>query len=241
MPWLAKCQHEGGFESALFSIPRLAEHSPPLLPGGSVIPVAVRVEVQVGVEVDQVQPVHAAVGDAGDDFRDVDVAVLEVCEQFAVSGGDGQREHRAVGKDRAGTASRPGVKALAADDQFFRLQARTSEWRMRKGSINVSWHLPFWVSRGSLCGSAGECLPVGAGGACGMLCLIVADSVGLPLHFAVGRRVPEFLSRSRSAALERVRCRNSQLCLEPAPACLIGRVGSTRLGLAAMATELAAP
>ena len=151
MPWLAKCQHEGGFESALFSIPRLAEHSSPLLPVGYVLSVPVRVEVQVGVQVDSASSVHAAVGDSVDDAGDVDVAVLEVCELFAVSGGDGQREHGAVGKDRAGTASRPGVKALAADDQLLWLQARTSEWRMRKGSIKVIWHLPFAFSRLNLC------------------------------------------------------------------------------------------
>ena len=100
----------------------LAEHSSPLLPVGAVFPVAVRVEIQVGVQVDQVQPTHAAVGDAGNDARDVDVAMLEVCELFEVSGGDGQREHGAVGEDGAGTASGPRIKALAADDQFCGFQ-----------------------------------------------------------------------------------------------------------------------
>ena len=50
----------------------------------------------------------------GDDAGDVDVAVLKVFELFLVPGGDGQRGHRAVGEDGAGTTSRPGVKALAA-------------------------------------------------------------------------------------------------------------------------------
>ena len=80
----------------------LAEHTSPLLPVGAVFPVAVRVEVQVGVQVDLASSAHAAVGDSADDAGDVDVAVLEVCELFAVSGRDGQREHGAVGKDRAG-------------------------------------------------------------------------------------------------------------------------------------------
>ena len=52
-------------------------------------------------------------------LRDVDVAVLEVCELFVVAGRDGQREHGAVGEDGAGTASGAGIKALAADDQVF--------------------------------------------------------------------------------------------------------------------------
>ena len=100
----------------------LAKHSSPLLPVGSVFPVPVRVEVEVGVEVDQVQPAHAAVGDAGDNAVDVDVAILKVFERFFVAGGYGQREHGAVGEDGAGAASRAGIKALAADDQFSRLQ-----------------------------------------------------------------------------------------------------------------------
>ena len=83
----------------------LAEHSPPFLPVGSVLPLSVRVEVQVGVQVDQVPAAHAPVGDSGDNAGDVDVAVLKVCERFLVAGGDGQRKHRAVGKDGAGTAS----------------------------------------------------------------------------------------------------------------------------------------
>ena len=83
----------------------LAEHSPPLLPAGAVFPVAVRVEVPVGVQVDKVQPAHAAVGDAGNDAGDVDVAMLKVFERFLVVGRDGQGEHGAVAKDGAGTAS----------------------------------------------------------------------------------------------------------------------------------------
>ena len=81
------------------SIPR------PLLPGSSVFPVPVRVEVQVGIEVDQVPAAHAAVSDSGDDARDVDVAVLKVLEGFLVVGGNRQREHRAIGKDGSGTAA----------------------------------------------------------------------------------------------------------------------------------------
>ena len=65
----------------------LAEHSSPLSPGGSVFPVPVRVEVQVGVEVYRVQPANAAVGDAADNARYVDVAVLEVFELYSVVGG----------------------------------------------------------------------------------------------------------------------------------------------------------
>ena len=81
----------------------LAQHSSPLLPVGAVFPEPIYVEVQVGVQVDLASSAHAAVGGSGDDA--CDVAVLEVCELFAVSGGDGQREHRAVGKDRARTAA----------------------------------------------------------------------------------------------------------------------------------------
>ena len=83
----------------------LAEHSSPLLPSRSVFPVPVRVEVQVGVQVDLASSVHAAVGDSADDFRDVDVAVLKVPERFLVVGGNRQREHRAIGKDGTGTAA----------------------------------------------------------------------------------------------------------------------------------------
>ena len=83
----------------------LAKHSAPLLPVRSVFPVPVRVEVEVGVEMDRVQPPHAAVGDADDNARDVDVAVLKVFERFLIAGRYGQREHGVVGKDGAGTAS----------------------------------------------------------------------------------------------------------------------------------------
>ena len=83
----------------------LSEHSSPLLPVGSVFPVPVRVEVEVGVEVYQVRSAHAAVGDAADDAGNVDVAVLKVLERFFVAGGYGQREHGAIGEDGAGTAS----------------------------------------------------------------------------------------------------------------------------------------
>ena len=80
---------------------------------------------------DPVQPAHATVGDSGDNTRDVDVAVLKVLERFLVAGWYGQREHRAVGKDGAGTASRSRVKALAADDQFVRLQGSASGSKLR--------------------------------------------------------------------------------------------------------------
>ncbi len=96
----------------------LAEHSPPLLPVGSVLPVPVSVKVEVGIEVDQVECAHAAVCDAGDNVGDLDVAVLEVFEGGLVAGGYGEREHGAVGKDGAGTASGARIKALATDDQF---------------------------------------------------------------------------------------------------------------------------
>ena len=43
----------------------LAEHPSPLLPVGAVFPVAVCVEVQVGVQVDSASSAHAAVGDTG--------------------------------------------------------------------------------------------------------------------------------------------------------------------------------
>ena len=66
---------------------------------------AVRVEVQVGVEVDAVTSPDAAVGDAGDYAGDVDVAVLEVVEGHLVAGRYGQREHGAVGEDGAGPAA----------------------------------------------------------------------------------------------------------------------------------------
>ena len=56
----------------------LAEHSSPLLPVGAVFPAPVRVEVDAGIEVGQVQPAHLAVGDAGDGVCDVDVAVLRM-------------------------------------------------------------------------------------------------------------------------------------------------------------------
>ena len=80
----------------------LDEHSPSLFPIGAVFPVAVRAEVQVGVQVDKVQPAHAAVGGSGNDTGDVDVAVLEVFERFLVVGRDGQREHGAIRKDGLG-------------------------------------------------------------------------------------------------------------------------------------------
>ena len=83
----------------------LAEHSSPLLPGGTGFPVPVRVGVEVGVEMDLVPSVHAAAGDAADDAGNVDVAVLKVIERFFVVGGYRQRKHRAVGKDGAGTAA----------------------------------------------------------------------------------------------------------------------------------------
>ena len=83
----------------------LAEHPPPLLPVGSVFPMSVRVEVEVGVQVDSVPSAHAAVGDSADDASDVDITVLKVFELFLVPGGNGQRKHRAVGEDGAGTAS----------------------------------------------------------------------------------------------------------------------------------------
>ena len=108
----------------------LAEHSSPLLPSMSVFPVPVRIEVQVGVQVDRIQPAHAAVGDAGNDAGDVDVAMLEVLERFVVRRGDGQREHGAVGEDGAGTASGAGIKALAADDQFSAFQGSLSGFQL---------------------------------------------------------------------------------------------------------------
>ena len=83
----------------------LAEHPTPLLPVGSFFPVPVGVEVEVGVQMDQVTPAHATVGDSGDNARGVDVAVLKVFERFLVAGGYRQRKHRAVGKDGAGTAA----------------------------------------------------------------------------------------------------------------------------------------
>lgn len=103
----------------------LSEHASPLLPGGPFFPVAVGVEVEVGVEVYRVEPIHAAVGDASDNAGDVDVAVLEVIEGHLVRGGYGQGEHGAVGEDGAGAAAGAGVEALAADDQLFRLQQPT--------------------------------------------------------------------------------------------------------------------
>ena len=123
---LADGNHEGGFKGALFRNPRVAEHSPPMLPVGSFFPVPIRFEVEVRVQMDQVLPAHASVGDSGDNACDVDVAVLKVLERFLVPGGNGQREHRAIGKDWAETASRPRIKALAADDQFVRLHGSTS-------------------------------------------------------------------------------------------------------------------
>ena len=83
----------------------LAEHASPLLPGSSVFPVPICVEVQVGVQMDLFPSPDAAVGDSGDDVRDVDVAVLKVPERFLVVGGNRQREHRAVGKDGTRTAA----------------------------------------------------------------------------------------------------------------------------------------
>ena len=68
----------------------LAEHAPPSLPAGASFALSVRVEVEVGVEVVSVPSVQAAVGDAGDDAGDVDVAVLQVIELLVVSGRDGQ-------------------------------------------------------------------------------------------------------------------------------------------------------
>ena len=65
----------------------------------------VGIEVEVGVEMDAVLSVHPATGDAGDDAGDVGVTVWQVFELFAVSGRQEQREHGAVGEDRAGTAS----------------------------------------------------------------------------------------------------------------------------------------
>ena len=65
----------------------LAKHSPQFLPIGSVLPMSVRVEVQVGVQVNQILAAHAPVGDSGDNARDVDVAVLKVFERFLVAGG----------------------------------------------------------------------------------------------------------------------------------------------------------
>ena len=97
-----------------------------MLPVGSFFPVPIRFEVEVRVQMDQVLPAHASVGDSGDNACDVDVAVLKVLERFLVPGGNGQREHRAIGKDWAETASRPRIKALGADDQFFRLHGSTS-------------------------------------------------------------------------------------------------------------------
>ena len=98
-----------GADALLVQVPLcdagLSEHAAPLLPGGTVFPVSVRFEVEVGVEMDSVPPVHAAAGDAGDHAGDVDFAVLKVIERFLVPGRDGQREHRAVGEDGAGTAS----------------------------------------------------------------------------------------------------------------------------------------
>ena len=108
----------------------LAEHASPLLPGRSALPVSVRVEVQVGVEVDVVPSPDAAVGDADDDAGDVDVAVLEVIEGHGIAGGYGQREHGAVGEDGTGAASGSRIKALAADDQFSRLQCFPSGFRL---------------------------------------------------------------------------------------------------------------
>lgn len=97
-----------------------------MLPVGSFFPVPIRFEVEVRVHMDQVLPAHASVGDSGDNACDVDVAVLKVLERFLVPGGNGQREHRAIGKDWAETASRPRIKALAADGQFVRLHGSTS-------------------------------------------------------------------------------------------------------------------
>ena len=65
----------------------LAKHPPPFLPTGSFFPVAVSAEVEVGVQVDQVQPAHAATGDSLYDACDVDVAVLKVFDRFLVAGG----------------------------------------------------------------------------------------------------------------------------------------------------------
>ena len=48
---------------------------------------------------------HPAVRDAGSNARYVDVAVLKVCELFAVSRGNRQRKNLAVGEDGAGTSS----------------------------------------------------------------------------------------------------------------------------------------
>ena len=59
-----------------------SKHSPPLVPSGSLLPIPVRFEVEVGIQVDQVQPAHATVRDAAYNACDVHVAVLKVFERF---------------------------------------------------------------------------------------------------------------------------------------------------------------
>ena len=76
--------------------------------------------------------------------------------------------------------------------------------------LGCRWcRIPLPDSRGRLRGSAGECPPVGAGGAFGMLPRIVAVGVGWPLHSVAGRRVPGFSRWSLCGDLPCSRGRNS--------------------------------
>ena len=80
---------------------------------------------------DQVQPAHATVGDAVDDARDVDVAVLKVLRTPPRSPeGMGNENMVPSGKMGLGQPPDPESKPLRLMISFFRLQISMSGFRL---------------------------------------------------------------------------------------------------------------